>query len=80
MVDRATKKPFPRKLSVAKAIHEVGMEYGISVYPGFGGVDGVQGDHIIIAPPYNVTVADVDRIVELTVQTLETFFDQLSSC
>lgn len=34
--------------------------------PGNGGIDGKNGDHIILAPPYNVTKSDVELIVERT--------------
>jgi len=29
-----------------------------------GTIDGRQGDHVILAPPYIVTAADIDTIVE----------------
>ncbi len=27
-------------------------------------MDGFSGDHVIVAPPYNVTAAQVDEIVD----------------
>jgi adenosylmethionine-8-amino-7-oxononanoate aminotransferase len=30
-----------------------------------GTVDGVSGDHVLLAPPFIVEAADIDRIVEL---------------
>ena len=35
-------------------IHEKMIEYGISLYPCNGGADGVNGDLVIISPPYTV--------------------------
>jgi adenosylmethionine-8-amino-7-oxononanoate aminotransferase len=29
-----------------------------------GTIDGRQGDHVILAPPYNVTAAEIDMIVD----------------
>jgi adenosylmethionine-8-amino-7-oxononanoate aminotransferase len=29
-----------------------------------GTIDGKQGDHIIVAPPYIATAADIDTIVD----------------
>ena len=37
---------------------------GLMVYPMGGTVDGVQGDHILLAPPFIVEAAQVDTIVE----------------
>jgi adenosylmethionine-8-amino-7-oxononanoate aminotransferase len=34
------------------------------VYPMGGTIDGVQGDHVLLAPPFVASDADLDRIVE----------------
>jgi adenosylmethionine-8-amino-7-oxononanoate aminotransferase len=34
-------------------------------------VDGRQGDHTILAPPYNVTPAQIDEITEKLSMALE---------
>jgi adenosylmethionine-8-amino-7-oxononanoate aminotransferase len=34
------------------------------VYPMGGAVDGVKGDHILLAPPFIVEAAQVDAIAE----------------
>ncbi|EFX04672.1 exocyst complex protein exo70 [Grosmannia clavigera kw1407] len=62
--DKATARPFPAESQVAMKIAELGLsaQHGIAVYPGSGTADGVSGDHIILAPPYNVTRAEVDEI------------------
>ena len=52
--------------------------YNVYVYPGSGTVDGIRGDHIIIAPAYNVTDDDVDFVVERVSKTIVDFFEELS--
>jgi len=37
---------------------------GLAVYPGNGTVDGFRGDHVIVSPPYNVTVEELKIIVD----------------
>ena len=37
---------------------------GLICYPVGGNVDGVKGDHIILAPPYNATRAELEEIVD----------------
>jgi hypothetical protein len=56
----------------------IGMQspFNISIYPGTGTADGVNGDHIMLSPAYNVTSEDVHRIVNTTVSVIKTFFDQ----
>jgi adenosylmethionine-8-amino-7-oxononanoate aminotransferase len=64
VADRETKMPFDSALRVSARIKAEAFERGLLVYPGSGTVDGPQGDHVLLAPPYNVTDAEVDVIVE----------------
>ena len=41
------------------------LALGLAIYPNGGTIDGQAGDHVIIAPPYNVTPAQIDQIVGL---------------
>ena len=40
------------------------MARGLMVYPMGGTVDGVRGDHVLLAPPFIVDAPIVDTIVE----------------
>ncbi len=53
--------------------------YSISLYPGSGTADGRLGDHILLAPAYNVTAADVEYIVETTIAVIKQFFRKYAS-
>ncbi|KAF2204908.1 aminotransferase [Delitschia confertaspora ATCC 74209] len=76
VLDKATKQPFPPAMHIANGITDKGLAapYNISLYYGTGTVDGRCGDHILLAPPYNVTETDVKIIVNLTVRVIEDFF------
>jgi adenosylmethionine-8-amino-7-oxononanoate aminotransferase len=39
------------------------FEMGVAVYPGAGTADGIEGDHVLIAPPYTVSDAELEVIV-----------------
>ncbi|KAI8949057.1 pyridoxal phosphate-dependent transferase [Xylaria longipes] len=71
VMDKATNKPFPSSAGVAFGMAELGLSepYYMAVYPSSGTADGVNGDHIIISPPYNISPADVETIAT-TVQRL----------
>ncbi len=37
---------------------------GLITYPGSGGVDGVSGDHTLLAPSFIITKKQFDKLVE----------------
>ena len=47
------------------------MARGLMVYPMGGTVDGVEGDHVLLAPPFIVKPSEVDMIVERLGDSLE---------
>lgn len=50
--------------------------FNISLYPGTGTADGRKGDHVIIAPAYNITADDVRHIVDTTAAVIRQYFVQ----
>jgi adenosylmethionine-8-amino-7-oxononanoate aminotransferase len=40
------------------------MARGLMVYPMGGTIDGINGDHVLIAPPFIVNKGQIDEIVE----------------
>jgi len=62
--DRASKRPFNPSRKVNAAIKKEAMARGLMVYPMGGTIDGVTGDHVLLAPPFIVTQEDIDRIVD----------------
>ncbi|MSO85760.1 MAG: aspartate aminotransferase family protein [Rhodospirillales bacterium] len=61
--DRARKAPFDPALKVHARVRREAMARGLLVYPMGGTLDGRQGDHVLLAPPFIVGDADVDMIV-----------------
>ena len=62
--DRGSKAVFDPALKVNEQIKWAAFERGLAIYPMGGTIDGKQGDHVCIAPPYNATAAQIDAIVE----------------
>jgi adenosylmethionine-8-amino-7-oxononanoate aminotransferase len=62
--DRATKMPFDPALKLHARIKKEALSRGLMVYPMGGTVDGRYGDHILLAPPYICSGADLELIVE----------------
>lgn len=63
VADRASKAAFPAARQLALKIRAQAMENGLVCYPVSGNVDGVNGDIVILAPPYNCSDAELDEIV-----------------
>ncbi len=61
--DRATKKPFDSSIGLHKKIKKAAFEAGLVCYPGGGTIDGVNGDHVLLAPPYIIEDHQVDELV-----------------
>lgn len=62
--DRATKQPFPAALKLFQQIRLQAFENGLICYPVGGNVDGVNGDIVILAPPYNATDSELQEICD----------------
>jgi len=62
--DRAGKAVFDPALKLNDRVKREAFARGLACYPMGGTIDGKRGDHVILAPPYIVTAAEVDMIVE----------------
>ncbi len=69
--DRAGKRPFDPALKAHARVKREAMARGLMVYPMGGTVDGVEGDHILLAPPFIVEPSQIDAIVERLGASLE---------
>lgn len=62
VADRSSKKPFDPALKLHARIKKEATARGLLCYPGGGTVDGNQGDHILLAPPYITSREDLQEI------------------
>ncbi len=60
VADKATKRPFDPELNFAGRVAQAAVNRGLLVYPMQGCVDGVSGDHLLIAPPAVITAEQID--------------------
>jgi hypothetical protein len=60
--DKNSREPFPPGENIAERIREAAMEEGVLTYPTQGCVDGLRGDHILLAPPFILTEQESARI------------------
>ena len=63
VADRATKAPFDPALRLNDRIKQEAYARGLACYPMGGTIDGRQGDHVLLSPPYIASASDIDAIV-----------------
>jgi adenosylmethionine-8-amino-7-oxononanoate aminotransferase len=60
--DRDTRAPFPRARQVAERTLAAGRERGVLFYSGTGSANGIDGDIVMVGPPFVVTDEQVAEI------------------
>ena len=60
---RACKEAFEPALEFGVRVQKKALELGVAVHPGIATIDGVKGDHVLLAPPYTVTHEELNMIV-----------------
>ncbi|WP_419886851.1 aspartate aminotransferase family protein [Neobacillus niacini] len=77
--DTANKTPFSRNAGVTPTMIALAKEKGLLVYPAGAGIDGVNGDSIIVSPPLTITKSEIEVLVQLLEETFEAFLKQMKS-
>jgi adenosylmethionine-8-amino-7-oxononanoate aminotransferase len=77
VTDRSTKAPFDPAMRLHARIKSNAMANGLMVYPMGGTIDGQRGDHVLLAPPFIVTDADLDAIVERLANAVDAALSEL---
>ena len=75
VADRETREPFPRAAGVTEAVVRAARERGVLVYSGTGCANGVDGDTILLGPPFVVTDGELERIVAVLAESIEVVGD-----
>lgn len=66
VADPATKAPFPPAAGVGRRVAAAALRRGVVVLAGQPGlVDGVAGDHLLLAPPYIIERHQIDAVVDI---------------
>ena len=62
VADRRTKAPFPPERKLSFDVGARALADGLICYPCSGNVDGLAGDTVIVAPPYNASDVELEEI------------------
>jgi len=71
VADRATREPFPRAARVTEAVVRAARERGLLVYSGTGNANGIDGDTILLGPPFVITDAELERVATVLAEAIE---------
>jgi hypothetical protein len=63
VADRASKQPFDPQIRLNALVKAAAMERGLLCYAMGGTIDGRHGDHLLLAPPFIVSDAELEEIV-----------------
>jgi adenosylmethionine-8-amino-7-oxononanoate aminotransferase len=64
VADKKTKRAFPQGQNFSGRVGASALKRGLLVYPMQGSLDGISGDHILLAPPAIITAEQVQWSVE----------------
>jgi len=62
--DKSTREPFPKESGIAEKIRQAALEKNVLTYPSQGTVDGMRGDHVLLAPPFIITSEECKLIAD----------------
>ena len=71
VADRSSRAPFPRSARLTEAVLGAARRAGVLVYSGTGNADGVDGDTILLGPPFVVTESELEQISETLAASIE---------
>ena len=71
VADRESRAPFPRAARVTEAVVAAAQDRGVLLYSGTGVADGVDGDTVLLGPPFVVTEDELHRIADVVAESVE---------
>jgi adenosylmethionine-8-amino-7-oxononanoate aminotransferase len=64
VADKETKAPFDPNLKLSAKVKAAAMDRGLICYPGSGTINGREGDHVLLAPPFILESKHLEELVD----------------
>jgi hypothetical protein len=71
VADRDTREPFPRTARLTEQVVRTARADGLLLYSGTGLANGIDGDAILLGPPFVITDAELERIADGVAAAIE---------
>lgn len=78
VADREGKRPFAARLGLSGKLKKAAFVEGLLCYPMPGTRDGKIGDHILLAPPFIATEAELTHAVDLLTRAIDTVISSVA--
>jgi len=72
--NKSTREPFPKEQNVAERIRQAALAENVLVYPTQGCVDGINGDHLLLAPAFIISPDESAKLVRSLQSALQRVF------
>ncbi|WP_413111499.1 aspartate aminotransferase family protein [Thaumasiovibrio sp. DFM-14] len=74
VADKESKAPFAERSDLVQQIKNAALSHGLMCYPMSGTIDGRQGHHILLAPPFIITTTQCGELVDKLALALDDVF------
>jgi adenosylmethionine-8-amino-7-oxononanoate aminotransferase len=71
VADRESREPFPRAARITESVVAAARDRGVLLYSGTGNANGVDGDTILLGPPFIVTDLELERIAAVLAESID---------
>jgi adenosylmethionine-8-amino-7-oxononanoate aminotransferase len=72
VADRGSREPFARAARITETVVRAARERGLLVYSGTGNANGVDGDTILLGPPFIITDPEIERVIDDVAEAIAT--------
>jgi adenosylmethionine-8-amino-7-oxononanoate aminotransferase len=72
--NNSTREPFPKEQNIAERVRQAALDQSVLTYPTQGCVDGINGDHILLAPPFIISQPESAQIARALHSALQKVF------
>jgi adenosylmethionine-8-amino-7-oxononanoate aminotransferase len=79
VADRAARQPLAPEAKAYARIKAEALRRGLLCYPSGGTIDGQRGDHVLLAPPFTITPAEVEELVDKLVRSIDAVLPAISA-
>jgi adenosylmethionine-8-amino-7-oxononanoate aminotransferase len=63
VMNRSSRQPFDPEMRLHARIKQEALEVGLLCYPMGGTIDGIRGDHVLLAPPFVIEPGQIEELV-----------------
>jgi adenosylmethionine-8-amino-7-oxononanoate aminotransferase len=77
--NRETREPYPRAARLTESVVRAARERGVLVYSGTGVANGLDGDTILLGPPFVVTDDELVRIADVVADAIDAAIEAIEA-